>query len=89
MTTSTLLDALESVGDALIERQLCKTRREFARDWLGVSDNYLDVMRRKAMVPFEKSARLHFKLLTMHQPDLAANIYAALKEEAARDQGQR
>jgi hypothetical protein len=86
MTTSTLLDALESVGDMLIERQLCRTRRDFAREWLSVSDNYLDVMRRKAMVPFEKAARLHFKLLEMHQPDLATELYSALKAEAARQE---
>jgi hypothetical protein len=81
----TLIDTIEVVRDELIRRKLCTTYKNFSHDWLLRShNNYCQQVRTNGTTPLAASAILHFALLERHQPDLAADIYVAMREEAQR-----
>lgn len=82
MTTLHLV--FNSIYLTLQQRGLCTQKHQFEREWLGRCRGYMSVVRRQASDVLATATRLHFRLAEMHQPDLAADIYAAMRQEARR-----
>lgn len=65
---------------ALISAGLCRSQRQFSRDWLGAAPNYYAMFKGRR-IGHPMLVRLHRRLSEMHQHELAHRVLGLLLSE--------